>query len=202
MKISASPLRNNLLSLKLTIPYDYATIVKEFESEDWIEHLYSTEKANSGHSNRSVLPNPKSLILKEILKFASSDEIKKNIINQLYQEFPNIKQLWEGWSADKMFSVTSWGGQFLKDSPGFCIEKHLDTRLQIATGLIYFVEDDDPLQSTIYYVDKTGSDPLRISTNFCDGVLHINDYDVWHEGANNSSKTRYLMILGLILNVK
>ena len=202
MQITTELLRNNLLKLHLTIPYDYATIVKEFKKENWIEHAQSYTRANNGVECRAVLPAPQSSILKEILDFVSSDLIKKQVIDQLYTHFPSISNTWEGWDPSEMFSVSVWGGQFLKDSPGYSLEKHLDTRLQIATGLIYFTETDDPNWATTYYTDLAGSDALRIENNFCDGVLHINDHDTWHEGWNKSDSDRYLLIVGLILNVK
>jgi hypothetical protein len=82
------------------------------------------------------------------------------------------------------------------------IEPHIDTRLQILTSLIYFIEDDDPNQATVFYTDKNGTDPWVAETGIGLGTLHINDYDVWHEGSNKSNKDRYLISLGLIVNVK
>jgi hypothetical protein len=202
MQITTEILRNNILKLNLTIPYDYATIAKAFENESWTEHAQSFERANDGVDCRAVLPTPQSPLLQEILKFVSSDLVKKQVIDQLYKDFPNISNTWEGWDSSTMFNVTLWGGQFLKDSPGYRLEKHLDTRLQIATGLIYFTEKDDANWTTTYYTDQYGKDALRIENNFCDGVLHINDHDTWHEGWNRSNCDRYLLIVGLILNVK
>jgi hypothetical protein len=202
MQITTKILKNKVLKLHLTMPYDYAIIAKELKNELWTEHARSYQRANDGVNFRAVLPTPQSPILKEILDFVSSDEIKKQLIDQLYEDFPSIANTWEGWDSTKMFNVTTWGGQFLKDIPGYQLEKHLDTRLQIATGLIYFTEKDNPDWSTTYYTDQTGTDKIRIENNFCDGVLHINDYDTWHEGWNRSTQDRYLLIIGLILNVK
>ena len=202
MQITTKILRNKVLQLHLTMPYDYTTTIKELKNELWTEHSQSYERANDGVDFRSVLPEPQSPILKEILDFVSSNAVKKQIIDQLYSDFPNIANTWEGWNSSTMFNVTTWGGQFLKDNPGYQLEKHLDTRLQIATGLIYFTEQDNLAWSTTYYTDQLGTNEITIENNFCDGVLHINDYDTWHEGWNRSTQDRYLLIVGLILNVK
>jgi hypothetical protein len=148
-----------------------------------------------------VLPHPQSTELKDILAFISSDTVKRQIIAQLYQDFPHISALWEGWSQDQMNTHTVWGGQYLRDRPGFYLETHLDTRLQVATGLIYLNDTDDINWSTFYYTDKFKTDEIRISNNFGQGVLHINDHDTWHEGYNRTNKDRYLMIVGLLINV-
>lgn len=194
-------LRDNIESISLPLPYSYDVIVREFENEEWTNHADSEVKSNDGLAHRAVLPAPKSLILKEILEFVSSDKVKNQIIQQLYKDFPSIQSDWEGWTPEQMSKATVWGGQFLKDSPGYLLEKHLDTKLQVATGLIYFTENDNPDIATTYYTDKTGADPLRISTNFCNGVIHINSYNTWHSGHNKTNKDRYLMIVGLLLNV-
>jgi hypothetical protein len=201
MRLEISPIRNNLSSLQLTLNNPQSIVIEQLEKENWIEHKESKVKANAGHDNRSVLPQPQSPVLKDLLAFVSSDAVKRQIIAQLYQDFPHISSLWEGWTQDQMNTHTVWGGQFLKDNPGFYLETHLDTRLQVATGLIYLNDTDDADWSTFYYTDKYKTDKLRISNNFGQGVLHINDHDTWHEGYNRTTKDRYLMIVGLLINV-
>ena len=66
----------------------------------------------------------------------------------------------------------------------------------------YFVEKDDPDQSTVYYTSNKFDDPLRIDNTFGNGVFHINDHTAWHEGYNKSNVTRYSLICGLLLKVK
>jgi hypothetical protein len=194
--------RNNLCKIKLTTPYSYAQLLAEFEKEEWVNHADYEERAGDPHLCRSALPYPKSIILQEIVNYLSSDEVKRKIIDTMYELFPGIQNMWDGWSNNKMFNSTLWGGQFLKDEPGFIIEPHIDTRLQILTSLVYFIEDNDPKQATVFYTDKNRSDPWTAETGVGVGTLHINDYDVWHEGSNRSDKDRYLMSLGLIVNVK
>lgn len=194
-------IRNNLCAVKLTTPYSYEQLLEEFKKEDWVKHADYTDHSKNPHLNRSAIAYPKSTILQEIVNRLSSDEIKKKIINTMYTLFPNIQNDWDGWSKEKMYDVTLWGGQFLKDEPGFAITPHIDSRIQIITLLIYFIDGNDPNQTTTFYTDKNLSEPWTAETGVGLGTLHINDFDVWHEGFNKSEKDRYLIILGLIVNV-
>lgn len=200
MKLELTQVRHNVEKVKLHIPYNYNTLFNEFELESWFNHN-NVARAGDPHSHRSTLPNPSSSILKEILKFLSSDQIKRQVIEQMYTNNQDIQSNWDGWTPDEMFDKTIWGGQFLRDAPGYSIGKHIDTRIQIITMLMYFTELDDPELSTIFYTDKHGTDPYRATTNFCEGTCFVNDYDVWHEGYNKSNKVRHLIAMGLIINV-
>lgn len=202
MEFNISEVRNNLCKVKLDLPYEYAELIKELEKEEWVGHDNYEVRAGDPHLNRSALAYPKSPILKEIVDYISSDVVKRKIIDTMYELFPNIQNNWDGWSKEKMYDSTLWGGQFLKDGPGFKIDPHIDTRLQILTLILYFIEDNDPNQATIFYTDKNCADPWVAETGVGLGTLHINDYDVWHGGSNMSEKDRYLMSLGLIINVK
>jgi hypothetical protein len=202
MEFNISKVRNNLCKVKINLPYKYAELIKEFEKEEWVSHADYEIRAGDPHLNRSAVSYPKSPMLQEIVDYISSDSVKQKIIDTVYEMFPDIQNMWDGWSKEKMYESTLWGGQFLKDGPGFIIEPHIDTRLQILTSLIYFIEDNDPNQATVFYTDKNCTDPWVAETGVGLGTLHINDYDVWHEGSNKSNKDRYLISLGLIVNVK
>lgn len=200
MRLDISHIRHNLEYVKLEMPYEFSDLYREFESETWHSHA-EVARAGDPHLFRSTLPNPYSSVLKSLLEFLSSDEIKRQIIDHMYAFNPDISNNWDGWTADKMFDKTLWGGQFLRDAPGYKINKHIDTRLQIITMLMYFTENDDVNLSTTFYSDRHGSDPYRAPTGFCEGTTFVNDYDVWHEGHNLSNKVRHLLTMGLIINV-
>jgi hypothetical protein len=202
MEFEIIKVRNNLCKIKLTVPYTCSVLLEEFKKEKWVNHADYEERAGNPHLHRAALAYPNSVILQEIVNYISSDEVKEKIVYTMYDMFPNIQYMWDGWSKEKMYKSTLWGGQFLKDGPGFMIEPHIDTRLQILTSIIYFIEDNDPNQATTFYTDKNCSNPWVAETGIGLGTLHINDYDVWHEGSNRSEKDRFLMSLGLIINVK
>lgn len=192
MELNFTKIRNNIEKVKLSCDYTYEFLTNEFVQENWTTH---------GHNFRSYLATPNSSALQNILNYLSSDEIKRKAIDTLYENNPLMQSNWDGWSREQMFDKTLWGGQFLKDQPGYNIDLHVDSRIQIITMLMYFVEEDDVDQATTFYTDKNRSEPYRATTNFCEGTCFVNDYDVWHEGYNKSNKDRYLINLGLIVNV-
>ena len=206
MNLTIWLLRPGLYGLSVSLDYDYATIINALDSEDWQAHADRKDGAGLAgdpHTERYGLLNPKSQILNDIMSFVNSDSVKEQLVNFVYNtQGDYISSLWEGWSKEQMLQYTFWGCMFNKDQPGFHIPLHLDTRLQIATAMIYFVEKDDPDQSTVYYTSNQCNNPLRISNKFGNGVLHINDHTAWHEGYNKSNVTRYSLICGLLLKVK
>ena len=206
MNLTIGLLRPGLYGLSVSLDYDYATIINALDSEDWQAHADRKDGAGLAgdpYTERYGLLNPKSQILNDIMSFVNSDSVKEQLVNFVYNtQGDYISGLWEGWSKEQMLRYTFWGCMFNKDQPGFHIPLHVDTRLQIATAMIYFVEKDDPGQSTVYYTSNQCNNPLRISNKFGNGVLHINDHTAWHEGYNKSNVTRYSLICGLLLKVK
>ena len=206
MKLTIDTIRPGLYSLILLLGYDYKTVIDCLNSEDWQEHADRKDSAGlagTPYAERAGLLNPKSQVLKDIMEFVNSNSVKEQLVNFVYDtQGDYISSLWEGWSKEQMLQYTFWGCMFNRDQPGFHIPLHIDTRLQIATAMIYFVEEDDPDQSTVYYTSNKFDDPLRINNTFGNGVLHINDHTAWHEGYNKSNVTRYSLICGLLLKVK
>ena len=206
MKLTIGAIRPGLYSLTLSLDYDYKTVVDCLNSEDWQAHADRKDDAGlagTPYPERSGLLNPRHKILTDIMDFINSDAVKEQIVNFAYEtQGDYISSLWEGWSKEQMLQYTFWGCMFNRDQPGFHIPLHVDTRLQIATAMVYFVEDDDPKQSTVYYTNNNFDEPLRISNKFGNGVLHINDHTAWHEGYNKSNVTRYSLICGLLLKVQ
>jgi hypothetical protein len=206
MNLTINLLRPGLYQLSASLDYDYATVIHALDSEDWQAHADRKQDAGlSGnpYAQRSGLLNPKSQVLKDIMEFVNSDNVKEQLVNFVYDtQGDYISGLWEGWRKEQMLQYTFWGCMFNRDQPGFHIPLHVDTRLQIATAMIYFVEADDPNQSTVYYTNNKFEDPLRINNKFGNGILHINDHTAWHEGFNRSRVTRYSLICGLLLKVK
>ena len=200
MNLTINLLRPGLYSLSVSLDYDYTTVINALDSEDWQAHADRKEAAGlSGnpYAQRSGLLNPKSQVLKDIMEFVNSNSVKEQLVNFVYDtQGDYISSLWEGWSREQMLQYTFWGCMFNRDQPGFHIPLHIET------AMIYFVKEDDPKQSTVYYTSNKLDDPLRIKNNFGNGVLHINDHTAWHEGYNKSNTTRYSLICGLLLKVK
>lgn len=190
--IVIQPIRSNLQSILLDIPFGYNEIAKELEKEDW-------SNKSEQDCKRSVLINPQSQMLKEIKKFISSNEVKEQIIDSFYTNFPSINERWNGWSREDMYQKTVWDCVFAVDEPGYFMDTHLDTRTNVATGIIYLNKKADEKRTTVFYTDKEGNNEIKISNGFCQGVISVNDYDTWHSVCNNTSENRYIIVVVLIL---
>lgn len=190
--IEILPIRSNLESISLDIPFTYEEIAKELGGEDW-----SNKSAQD--SRRSILIDPSGRILKEIKKFISSNDVKEKIIDSFYTNFPSVKERWNGWSREEMKQKTCWDCVFAIDEPGYFMEPHLDTRTNVATGIIYLNKNTDEQRTTTYYTDKEGANEIKISNGFCQGVISVNDYDTWHSVRNDTSENRFIIVIVLIL---
>ena len=192
--IHLNPLRHNIESVSLNMPYSSKVVVSELEKENW-------KSSSNDFSNlkRFVLIDPESEILKEIKEFITSDKIKEEIIDSFYNFFPNIQNVWNGWTKHQMFERTVWDAVFIKDLPGFNMSKHVDSRTNVATAIVYLNENPDEKRTTKFYTDKYGNEELTIENSFGKGVISINDSDTWHDVQNNTDEPRYVLIVVLLL---
>jgi len=192
--ISITPIRHNLETISLDMPYSFETVISELEKEDW-----KSSSHDFSNSKRHLVINPESVILKQIKEFLTSDAVKKQIIDSFYDNFPNIRDTWNGWTQDQMFERTVWDGFFVKDLPGYSMSKHLDSRTNVGTAIVYLNNSADQRRTTKFFTDKHGSDEIKIDNNFAQGVVSINDSDTWHEVENGTDTPRYTIILILLL---
>lgn len=191
--IKIDPIRHNVEMLALSMPYDYDTVISELEKENWGQHK------NQSDSKRHVLIDPNSEILKEIKQFITSNAVKEQIIDSFYTNFPNIEYIWNGWTRKQMSERTVWDGCFIMDEPGYSMSKHLDTRTNVATAILYLNKEADERRTTVFYTDQTGSNQLKIDNKFGQGVISINDSDTWHEVKNETNAPRYVIVVVLLL---
>ena len=181
------------------MPYTYDTIAAELENENWGQHKSQPNADTNPPSKRHIVIDPSSQILKEVKAFITSDAVKAQIIDSFYSNFPNIQYIWNGWTKQQMIERTVWDGCFVMDEPGYAMSKHLDTRTNVATGILYLNKEADERRTTIFYTDQTGSNELKIDNKFAQGVISVNDSDTWHEVQNGTDKPRYVMVLVLLL---
>jgi hypothetical protein len=97
--------------------------------------------------------------------------------------------------------MTFMYGMFTKDTPGYFIRPHTDDRMHVLQGMIYFIDGDDPAQSTMTYTTFEGDNPLRIPTGSGMGYFAANTNTSWHSGQNSSAQDRYSMVFGIRLDV-
>ena len=197
MKVTFAKQRDFIYTLAVDIPYTHEEIIEELKNENWLpdEAGYGQNSFPTRFRDKQVQGTK----LLEIEKWIEHGDFKSKIIDQLYSEkmFPAY---W-GVSPEHMMSITHMYGGFTKDCPGYSIRIHTDDRMHVVQGMIYFINGDDPGQSTTAYSNKNGDNPLRIPTGHGIGYFAANTNDSWHTGQNSSEQDRYSLIFGIRLNL-
>jgi hypothetical protein len=199
MELSIEKIRHAAFKLHLDTGFDFNDIQTALDSEDWIP--YSQTGLSRGHvayATRFKKNRPESEVLRSILTFLRSDDIKRKYIETFYATHdPYFESIW-CMKPDEMMSFVDIGADLVLDRPGFEIDIHVDNRMLVSTGWIYLTPRDDPEWSTYFYFDREKtSDPIRMTTNPGDGWLNFNDFNTWHDGYNRTEENRYGIILSL-----
>jgi len=149
---------------------------------------------------RYKLYNPNNPLLKEIVQYFASEETKRMVVDALYAYKSDMAEKW-GMPAEQMYDNVTLHGELTKDMPGFENGIHCDFRRLVATGMIFFTNEDNVDHATHFYSNPQRDNPIQIPSNFGEGWLHANDWDTWHDGWNRTDKVRYSMLLGLTLRL-
>ena len=188
--------RNYIYTLKLDLPATNDRIIAELSQETWTPD--QAGYAQNSFPTRYRLHKVTQPTLQQIQQYVVHGSFKRNLIDLLWStDFPGV---W-GVSADRMDAMTFMYGVFTKDLPGYFIRPHTDDRMHVLQGMIYFIDSDDPAQSTTAYTTKEGADPLRIPTGPGLGYFAANTNDSWHVGQNHSQKDRYSLVFGIRLEL-
>jgi hypothetical protein len=186
--------RNFVYETFLTeFPYSYEELLTDLKQEDWI----SSE--SEGLLGKFRAPTLKSEKLKYIIEWFTQDSACLKIIKNMYQD----EEYFNEWklSAEELDNITHSSALWTLDKPGYHAATHLDNRRIIGNGMIFFTEGDDPNQSTFFYSDKNGNNPLRIPTGYAQGWFAANTNDAWHEGFNRTAdKDRYSLYFLIFMN--
>jgi len=196
MQATFEQYRDYLYTLRLDLPWTNAEIVEELEKETWVP-----DQAGYGQNSfptRFRVKNVQQPRLKQIEQYVEHGGFKQQILATLWTT--GLPSLW-GVDVDRMDKITFIYGIFTKDCPGYSIRIHTDDRMHVLQGMIYFIDGDDPDQSTVSYTSKQGDNPLRIPTGNGVGYFSANTNDSWHTGQNASNKDRYSLIFGIRLNI-
>ena len=197
MQINFQKQRDYIYTFNLSLPHTNDKILSALQTEIW-----TADQAGYAQNNfltRYRLTHPKNSVLTEIQQWIDHGDVKKQIIDQLYQE-PLFPGYW-GLSQERMMDQTFIYGIYTLDKPGYSIRIHTDDRLHVAQGMIYFVPTDDPDQSTTFYTSFEGDNPMRIPTGPGLGYVAANTNNSWHTGKNASTQDRYSLIFGIRLNL-
>ena len=190
MKITSRFIDNWRLINLLTIeyPWTHAEVYQALENETYIGDV------------RAHCSNPSNPILKELL------EKTVDAIPQLFLEMCNQDQFkndtWHLESVEQMSNNTVISCSIFRDSPGFTTNIHLDSRMTVCSGMLFFNKEDDPSQSTTFYTSSQGDDPIRISSQYGRGWYASNTGYSYHCGSNNSLDNRYSIMFYNKLNLK
>ena len=198
--IQFTKLRDFVYSVNLDLGCTYDEIIQDLSNESWTPDRGAYGQGDlveRYYIEWDQIKNPR---LQRIQDYACSDGFRRSVIDRLYSE-----PLFAGhWSIgpNEMFHATASSGRFLRDRPGYHCGLHLDNRLQVASGMIYFANGDDESISTTFYTTEARRDPVRIPTGFGAGWIAANMHDSWHDGWNRGDHDRYSMLLsiGLKLN--
>jgi len=189
--------------LQVNLPYRTEDVIAELENENWVPPVETSmwpEHKWTAVRFKVCPPSAHSKILWQISNFFSSDELKRQIVNYLFEHIPGFDVEYM-MNADQMCNKTIFHGEFTKDMPGFVNVMHTDYRLLVATGMVYFSTIDNPDISSYFYTSAQRDNPFRMSTEFGGGWFHANGNDTYHEGWNRTDQVRYSCLLGLTLNV-
>jgi hypothetical protein len=165
------------------------------------EEVYSALEKEQyyGDEDRTYCPHPVSPILQEILNIVNSSI--PNLLLDMTRQY-DFKHKWCLEYEDQLINNTKTTCMFTCDKPGYIIDTHVDSRLQVCTGMIFFNNFDDPDQATTFYTSHSGDNPLRMSSQYGSGWYAANTHDCWHTGANNTQRNRYAIIFINKLDLK
>ena len=195
-KLTYQQIRYQVWQIHLHLPYTREEIITALEPQPWAVMPGSPDTWKDLRLH--LTPPYNNPILNDIHQNLSSLEHRANLVNYLYDTVPMLQNRW-GMDRETMTQRTSSHCSFMCDKPGFYQPIHTDYRLLVATGMVFLCASDDPRLSTSFYDDSSGNNPIRITTDFCDGWWHVNDGESWHGGHNTTDQDRYSMMIGLTL---
>ena len=188
--------RDYVYTLQLDLPYSNSDIVEQLQKEVWQPD--EAGYAQNAFPTRYRLRTVTQPILKEVEQYVEHSTFKRDIIDLLWTTgFPAV---W-GVDAERMDAMTHMYGIFTKDCPGYFIRTHTDDRMHVLQGMLYFIDGDDPAQSTMSYTSFGGDDPYRVPTGSGVGYFAANTNNSWHSGQNSSDQDRYSIVFGIRLDL-
>jgi len=178
---------------------NFETDLSDKQIQEGILSLDWANAATNSFKNRYELYDiPSDNAVSTIKQYLKGETCKRTIIDLLYQDIDFV-QCWQI-DSKKMFNNTNTFATIVQDKPGYTTSCHLDNRRIVITGMYYFIEGDDPNQSTYFYTSNNGENELRMTTGFNCGWLMGNLHSTWHRGFNRSDRDRYAILFGLIIN--
>ena len=135
MQLFFTKQRDYVYTFKLNLPCSNDKILSILKQETWLPD--QAGYAQNSFPTRYRLTHPHNPVLTEIQEWIDHGDVKKQIIDQLYQE-PLFPAYW-GLSQQRMMDQTFIYGIYTLDRPGYSIRIHTDDRLHVVQGMIYFI---------------------------------------------------------------
>jgi len=134
-------------------------------------------------------------IVQSLHNFFCSKDFQNQLIDTLGQNELFWKSYWKH-NPERFKNKLSSIFEGDMDTPDFYMGPHLDNRALVAVGMCHFIDSDDPAQSTTFYSNEQGDDPVRMPTGFGVGWMCANLHNTWHSGKNYSTKNRFSIKFG------
>jgi hypothetical protein len=197
MQVNFTHLRNYVYEADFQFDYTPEVILEHLQSAMWIPNINGYSQ--KGFAAREDLTNPNP-VLQSVLNYFNSESFQQSIVNTLFENLDFTNAYWPI-QPDNFKKIISSSGRFIKDHPNFTTGIHLDNRLLVASGMCYFINGDDPNQSTNFYSSRKADNPIRIPTGLAKGWMAANTENSWHDGYNRSDKNRYSILYSLSIKV-
>jgi hypothetical protein len=200
MQIDFTPASESVYFASVTdSTLDWATMKHDLEQLPWtqlpadpIHQRWAVDSVDT-----DMLPSESTLLY--FLQSFQSEAFKQQIINILYQDSV-FRGCWKNPSVTKINNMTTLDAIYIR-TPARYLEHpwHTDDIQQVAFGMIYFTDQDNPLCSTWF---DTGNPRylLRIPSGPGQGWMCINSNEARHCGMNDTDQPRYS--LKFILTLK
>ena len=185
MKLYKQLIRPFTYSLHMDLPYTIDEVNNEINSYENIFTPVGRGRYISGFCSKIL------------------DEIKQTMLDcsfiDEFYEFDEFRQMWPTLTLEELKNKTSFNCALYKDSPGFSMGSHLDSRQLVVVGMIFLNPINIPEQNTILYSSKNKDDPQNLPSGLGDGWVMANAHNTWHSGGNQSNQDRYSILFNYAL---
>jgi hypothetical protein len=123
------------------------------------------------------------------------------LLTYLYSnpEFKN--HIWPGTTLEQLEANTSLVCELYRDDPGWTTGIHIDHRAAVATGMMFFDEQDNKRHATTFYTTEKGNNSQRMLSAYSNGWFSANTHRSWHTGGNQGCSYRYSVLFALFLRL-
>jgi len=183
MQLNKTLIRPFTFSLNMNLPYTVDEVNNEIKSYDF------TPLGKGRH-----ISGFRSKILDEMQQVI----IDHSFLDEFYK-FDEFRQMWPTLTLEELKNKTSFNCALYKDSPGFSMGSHLDSRQLVVVGMIFLNPTNIPEQNTVLYSNKLKDNPQNLPSGLGDGWVMANAHNTWHSGGNQSTQDRYSILFNYAL---